>query len=100
MLIDEVNIVVRSGRGGDGIVHFRREKYIPRGGPDGGDGGKGGDIIFEVSPQLNTLSSFRHQANYIAQDGKRGGKNNMTGRSGDDLVISVPKGTMIFDENN
>lgn len=97
MFIDEVEIYVRSGRGGDGIVHFRREKYIPFGGPDGGDGGRGGDVIFKVQPTLNTLSSFRKNQKFIAQDGFKAGGNNQTGRSGEDLVILVPPGTLIYD---
>lgn len=99
MFMDEVVIEVISGKGGDGAVHFRREKYIPRGGPDGGDGGKGGDVVLEVFPTLNTLTPFRHQERFKAQDGGRGGRSNMTGRSGDDLVIQIPPGTMIFDQN-
>ncbi|MGW8249186.1 MAG: GTPase ObgE, partial [Anaerolineales bacterium] len=100
VFIDEAVIHVRSGDGGDGVVHFRREKFVPFGGPDGGDGGKGGDVILEVQKTLNTLSAFRHQSRYHAQDGARGGKQNMTGRSADDLVVPVPPGTMVFDENN
>ncbi|NLG70473.1 MAG: GTPase ObgE [Chloroflexi bacterium] len=97
MFIDEVEIYVRSGKGGDGAVHFRREKFVPRGGPDGGDGGKGGDVILEVVPTLNTLSSFRNKEKFIARDGAPGGKQNMTGRSADDLVIPVPPGTIVTD---
>ncbi len=97
MFIDVVVISVRSGKGGDGVVHFRREKYEPLGGPDGGDGGKGGDVVFEVLPTLNTLSTFRHSTKYAAQDGKNGAKQNMTGHSGKDLIIHVPPGTIIFD---
>jgi GTP-binding protein len=97
MFIDQVEILVRAGKGGDGVVHFRREKYVPRGGPDGGDGGKGGDVILEVVPTLNTLSTFRHQTRFSAQDGSNGGKQNMTGRSGEDLVILVPPGTIVYD---
>lgn len=97
MFIDQVEIFVRAGKGGDGVVHFRREKYVPRGGPDGGDGGKGGDVILEVVPTLNTLSTFRHQTRFSADDGSKGGKQNMTGRSGEDLVISVPPGTIVYD---
>lgn len=97
MFIDEVEIYVRSGKGGDGMMHFHREKYVPRGGPDGGDGGRGGDVVFEVKPTLNTLSSFRHKAKYIASDGVRGGPNNMSGRGASDLVIPVPPGTLIYD---
>ncbi|OQY31487.1 MAG: GTPase ObgE [Anaerolineaceae bacterium 4572_5.1] len=97
MFIDQAEIYVSSGKGGDGIVHFRREKYVPRGGPDGGDGGKGGDIIFEVKPTLNTLAAFRHKRRYLADKGKRGGRNNRYGKSADDLIIPVPPGTVIYD---
>ncbi len=79
------------------MVHFRREKFVPRGGPDGGDGGKGGDVIFEVRPTLNTLSAFRQNQKFAAQDGGAGGSAQKTGRGGDDLVIFVPPGTVIFD---
>ncbi len=97
MFIDEAVIQVRSGKGGDGAVHFRREKYVPYGGPDGGDGGKGGDVVLEARATLNTLSNFRHQSRFQAQDGANGAKQNMTGRSGEDLVITVPAGTVIYD---
>ena len=79
MFIDEATITVTSGKGGDGVVHFRREKYVPRGGPDGGDGGKGGDVILEVLPTLNTLSNLRYRTRFKASDGSPGGKSNMTG---------------------
>ncbi len=97
MLIDQAEIYVRSGKGGDGMVHFHREKYVPRGGPDGGDGGKGGDVVLEVKPTLNTLSSFRQKERYLAPDGKNGGPNNMSGKMGPDLVVYVPPGTVVFD---
>jgi len=97
MFIDQVTIHVRSGKGGDGMVHFRREKFVPRGGPDGGDGGKGGDVIFEVKPTLNTLSSFRANQKFRAEDGVKGGPSQMTGRNGKDLIIHVPPGTVLFD---
>jgi GTP-binding protein len=97
MFIDEAIIYVRSGKGGDGVIHFRREKYIPRGGPDGGDGGKGGDVIIKVFPKINTLYEFQHQHSFIAQDGKAGAKSNRTGRSAENLVIKVPAGTIVFD---
>jgi GTP-binding protein len=100
MFLDEAIIIVRSGKGGDGVVHFRREKYVPFGGPDGGDGGNGGDVYLEVQPTLNTLSAFRHQSRFIAQDGAKGAKQNMTGHSGEDLVISVPPGTLIYDADS
>ena len=89
MFIDEIEIYVRSGKGGDGAVHFRREKYVPRGGPDGGDGGRGGDIIFQVVPILNTLSKFHQKQRFIADDGKNGMKKNMTGRSAEPLIMSA-----------
>jgi GTP-binding protein len=97
MFIDQVEILVQSGKGGDGMVHFRREKYVPRGGPDGGDGGKGGDVVLEVSPTLNTLAAFQQKKQFRARDGANGAKQNMTGRSADDLVIFVPPGTMVYD---
>lgn len=100
MFIDEAVINVRSGKGGDGFVHFHREKYVNRGGPDGGDGGRGGDVVLEVVPTLNTLVNFRYQRKFAAADGKKGGVNNMTGKSADDLVIPVPPGTVIFDADN
>ncbi len=97
MFLDEVEIVVRSGKGGDGIVHFHREKYVPRGGPDGGDGGKGGDVILEVDEHLNTLWPFRHQKRFTAEDGRPGGSNNKFGHAGEDLILKVPPGTMVYD---
>ena len=97
MFTDHVEIHVRSGKGGDGMMHFRREKYEPRGGPDGGDGGRGGDVIFEVKVTLNTLSAFRQNQKFAADDGKNGAKQNMSGRGGEDLVIYVPPGTVLFD---
>ncbi len=97
MFIDQVVIDVKAGRGGDGVIHFRREKYVPLGGPDGGDGGKGGDVILCVRDTLNTLSHFRHRRIFRAQDGSRGGGNNKSGKSGDDLIIGVPPGTVVYD---
>jgi GTP-binding protein len=97
MFIDQVVIHVKSGKGGDGMVHFHREKFVPRGGPDGGDGGKGGDVIFEVKPTLNTLSSFRPNQKFKAEEGAKGGPSQMTGRNGKDLVLPVPPGTSLFD---
>lgn len=97
MFIDEVEIQVASGKGGDGLVHFHREKFVPRGGPDGGDGGKGGDIIFQVSPHINSLATFRHRNRFFARDGGRGGPNNMSGKSAEDLVIPVPPGTVVYE---
>jgi GTPase len=97
MFIDQVEIHVKSGKGGDGMVHFHREKFIPRGGPDGGDGGKGGNVIFEVKPTLNALSSFRQNQKFRAEDGVKGGPSQMTGRNGKDLIIYVPPGTILSD---
>jgi len=97
MFIDQAEIEVKSGKGGDGMVHFRREKYVPRGGPDGGDGGRGGDVILEVRPTLNTLSAFRHTIRYVAEDGKGGGSNNKYGKSAPDLIVPIPPGTVIYD---
>lgn len=97
MFIDQAEIYVRSGKGGDGIVHFRREKYVPRGGPDGGDGGRGGDVVLEVKPTLNTLASFRYQSRFIAQDGGNGGSNNKFGKSAETLIVPVPPGTVVYD---
>lgn len=96
--IDQTQLNMQSGKGGDGMMHFLREKYKPFGGPDGGDGGKGGDVVLEVDKKLNTLLSLRNQRVYRADDGKRGGTNNKTGRSGDDLVIKVPAGTIVYEE--
>jgi len=99
MFVDEAVIQVVSGKGGNGVVHFRKEKYVPRGGPDGGDGGAGGDIILVVSTHLNTLNSFRKQRIFRAEKGANGGGKNQTGKSGDDLRIKVPQGTLVYDEN-
>jgi GTP-binding protein len=97
MFIDEAEIYVRSGKGGDGMVHFHREKFVPRGGPDGGDGGRGGDVVFEVRPTLSTLQNFRHVTRYIAHDGKNGGPNDMSGKSAPNLIIPVPPGTVVYE---
>jgi len=97
MTFDEAEIFVQSGRGGDGMVHFHREKYKPHGGPDGGDGGRGGSVILEVNPRTNTLFDFRHRSRYIADSGKNGGPNNMSGKSADDLIVEVPPGTLVYE---
>lgn len=97
MFIDEAVIHVKSGKGGDGVVHFRREKYIPRGGPDGGDGGRGGDVILKALATLNTLSSFQHKHEFNAPNGDNGGRSDRTGKSAEDLVILVPMGTIVYD---
>lgn len=95
--IDEVSIDVKAGDGGDGLSSFRRLKNIPKGGPDGGDGGNGGSIIFRSINNLNTLSKFRFQRKFEAENGKRGGSQNKTGSDGKDLVIEVPCGTLLYD---
>ncbi len=100
MFKDSVKIVIRSGNGGNGHVSFRRELFVPNGGPDGGDGGKGGDIIFEVDKGLNTLNDFRHMRRYFAGNGQEGGKRRCHGKNGEDLVIKVPEGTVIRDEQS
>ena len=95
MFADRRKIYIRSGKGGDGHVSFRRELYVPNGGPDGGDGGDGGDVIFEVDEGLNTLTDYRHKRKYAAQDGQEGGKRNCHGKSGQDIILKVPEGTVI-----
>lgn len=100
MFKDRARIFIKSGRGGDGHVSFRRELYVPDGGPDGGNGGKGGDIIFEVDKGLNTLGEFRHNSKYIAQSGEEGGKRRCTGKNGEDLIIKVPEGTVILEDES
>lgn len=97
MFADRARIFIRSGKGGDGHVSFRRELYVPDGGPDGGDGGKGGDLIFVVDPGLNTLVDYRHKRKYCAGDGKEGSKRRCTGASGEDMILKVPAGTVIKD---
>src|SRR5690606_11583919 len=97
-MIDEVRIFVRSGDGGDGLIHFRREKFVPRGGPAGGDGGNGGDVVLVVNPKLTTLSHFQQRQHFRAQSGGRGGANNRTGATAPDLIIEVPPGTLVRDD--
>ena len=97
MFVDRARIFVRSGKGGDGHVSFRREKFVPAGGPDGGDGGRGGDVIFVVDEGLNTLIDFRNVRKYKAEDGENGGKRNCRGKDGQDIIIKVPQGTVIKD---
>ena len=97
MFADRAKIIIRSGKGGDGHVSFRRELYVPAGGPDGGDGGKGGDVIFQVDEGLNTLSDYRHRRKYAAQDGEEGGKRRCHGANGADIVLKVPEGTVILE---
>lgn len=97
--VDETKIRVIAGDGGNGTVSFRREKFIPRGGPDGGDGGDGGSVFLVGSHDLNTLSDFRTVRTYTARPGTKGSGRNMTGKKGDDLFVSVPNGTLVYDEN-
>ena len=97
MFADSAKIFIKSGKGGDGHVSFRKELFVPAGGPDGGDGGKGGDIIFEVDPGLNTLTDFRHVRKYAAKDGEQGGKKRCHGANAENLIIKVPEGTVIKD---
>lgn len=95
--VDEALIRVEAGNGGHGCLSFRREKYVPRGGPDGGDGGDGGSIFLEGNPNLNTLVDFRYQRHFKAENGQQGMGANCTGKKGDDLIIPVPVGTMVYD---
>ena len=95
MFTDRATIYVKSGKGGDGHVSFRREKYVPNGGPDGGDGGHGGDVIFRVDEGMNTLADYRHVRKYRAEDGETGGKRNCHGKNGQNIVLKVPSGTVI-----
>lgn len=95
MFADRAKIYIRSGKGGDGHVSFRREKYVPAGGPDGGDGGRGGDVIFVVDEGLNTLIDYRNVRKYKAQDGENGGQRNCRGKDGEDIILKVPQGTVI-----
>ena len=98
MFVDRAKITIRSGKGGNGAVTFRREPYVPEGGPDGGDGGKGGDIIFEADRNLRTLMDFRYKRKYEAENGQDGMKRKKFGKSGEDLIIKVPMGTVVIDE--
>ena len=97
MFADRAKIIIRSGNGGDGHVSFRREKYVPNGGPDGGDGGRGGDVIFQVDEGLNTLYDFRHKRKFFAGNGEEGKKRRCHGKDGEDIVLKVPEGTVIKD---
>ncbi|RMF75740.1 MAG: GTPase ObgE [Acidobacteria bacterium] len=99
MFLDEVTVTVAGGRGGAGCVAFRREKYVPRGGPSGGDGGRGGDVIFRATAAENTLLRYRYRRRLVAANGRPGEGSERTGRSGDDLVCPVPLGTQVFDED-
>ncbi len=96
-MIDQVKIYVRSGDGGDGVVRFRREKFVPHGGPAGGDGGRGGSVVLRVNPKISSLVQFQHKVHFKAAAGERGGSANKTGASSDDLVVEVPAGTVVRD---
>lgn len=98
MYADKAKIYIRSGKGGDGHVSFRREKFVPDGGPDGGDGGHGGSVIFEIDEGMNTLTDYRFNKHYHAEDGEPGGKRNCRGKDGKDITLRVPEGTIIKDE--
>ena len=95
--VDEAEITVEAGKGGNGCLSFLRQKFIDRGGPDGGDGGDGGSVVLVADPNLNTLVDFRFQPRYRAESGKNGGQNNCSGLGGDDLVVRVPVGTSVYE---
>src|SRR5476649_148023 len=95
MFVDQIKIHAKAGDGGDGSISFRRVKFVPRGGPDGGDGGAGGDVIFEVYPQMGTLLDLKFRHRFIAEDGDPGDQQNMSGHKGEDVVIQIPEGTLI-----
>ena len=100
MFADRANIIIRSGKGGDGHVSFRRELYVPNGGPDGGDGGRGGDVIFVVDEGINTLSDYRHRRKFKAGDGQEGGRRKCHGADGQDIILKVPAGTVVKDKES
>jgi len=100
MLIDQAEITVRAGKGGDGVITFRREKYVPRGGPSGGDGGDGGSVLLRADGQMRTLLDFTYRSIYVAPDGAPGGSQQRTGKAGEDLVIRVPVGTIVYDADS
>ena len=100
MFVDEAKIRVKAGDGGNGCMAFRREKFVPRGGPSGGDGGRGGDVIMESSERHNTLVHFRFNPEYKAERGRHGEGSNKTGREGESVVLKVPVGTIVYDETD
>lgn len=100
MFIDEVEIYVKAGSGGNGVVSFRREKYVPKGGPDGGDGGRGGNVIFETDVQIHDLSNYNLKKRFLAEDGQNGASKKKSGRKGKDLLLSVPAGTQIWEKDH
>ena len=97
MFVDKAKITIKAGNGGDGAVSFHREKYVAAGGPDGGDGGKGGDIIFLADDNFSTLIDFRYKRKYTAPDGEAGSSRNCSGRNAENLIIRVPRGTLVKD---
>src|SRR3712207_4532618 len=99
MFIDEAKIRIKAGDGGNGCIAFRREKFVPRGGPSGGDGGKGGDVILQSSERHNTLIHFRFNPEHKAGRGEHGMGSNCTGKDGGDITLNVPVGTMVYDES-
>lgn len=99
MLIDEVKITLQAGKGGDGLVHFYTDRWRPKGGPDGGNGGDGGNVYFRAVSDISKLHQFRHQKNYEAQDGQKGGPNNCTGKNGEDLYLDIPYGSVVTYDN-
>jgi GTP-binding protein len=100
MFIDRAVIFVKSGNGGHGIAAFHREKFVAAGGPDGGDGGRGGNVVFVVDEGSSTLADFSYKRKYVAQNGENGGRNKMTGKNGEDIIIKVPQGTIIKEKNS
>jgi len=98
MFVDQVNIVARGGDGGGGVVSFRREKFVPRGGPDGGDGGRGGSVYLLADPQLSTLIDFRHKRRFVAERGGHGAASNCHGKTGADIIVHVPVGTLVYED--
>ncbi|MBQ2867999.1 MAG: GTPase CgtA, partial [Firmicutes bacterium] len=98
MFVDRAKILIKSGKGGNGSVSFRREPFVPQGGPDGGDGGKGGDVIFKADEGLRTLMDFRYKRKYEAENGEDGKKKKCFGKKGADLIIRVPAGTVVIDD--
>lgn len=99
MLVDEVKITLQAGKGGDGLVHFYTDRWRPKGGPDGGNGGDGGNVYFRAVSDISRLHQFRHQKNFEAQDGQKGGPNNCTGKNGEDLYLDIPYGSVVTYDN-
>ena len=95
MFVDQIKVYARAGKGGDGSMHFHRGKFRPKGGPDGGDGGKGGSIVLQADPSTNSLRTFFYNTKLLAKDGDKGGANQCTGRSAEDVIYKVPVGTLV-----